>query len=559
MNKIFGLVLLACVLSGPVYAETVVPSKITETVLFSNEALIAREASAKVGKGLNTLAIELKEYMVDKDSVQAKVMGYGEVYSVQLKDVQMREMPQDAVIAVRKKIEDLENQRRELADAAGVIQKKELFLGAIIDFAKVQVPQDIKTQFPSVENLDKALSFLDAQYGAVNKGKLALDLKLKELDKEIDAAKRELADIAGPGNKRTQVIEILFNADKDQEIKIEATYLAYYAAWQPQYKVNVSADLKQISMVMFATITQKTGEDWKDVRVVLSNVIPLKGAELPGLLSWTVDIQRPEPPAPRRSGGAMFKMAMASRAPMEEAAEMSADGMGGGIGGPPPVPEAEFTGAVAKELPLAFEYQFPQPLDMASQEKETMLPVFTKNITGNFFYYAVPKESSLTFLVCRAQSDKEVLSAPLNVYFAGRYVGKTFLSEKKPGQDFDLNLGADREVIIKRETLKDKLKETTFFGKVERGTIVRELQFKITVENLKSKAIAIKVLDNIPVSKTDKVTVSDVKLMPEPAQKDYRDQAGVMLWDLTLNPKEKKEITIEFTVAYPKDTPVTNL
>jgi uncharacterized protein (TIGR02231 family) len=547
-----------CFAAGSVYAETVVPSKITEVVLFSNEALIARDATAKVQKGLNTVAIELKEYMVDKDSVQAKVMGYGEVYSVQLKDIQMRDMPQDAVSAAQKKIEDLENGRRELTDRAGVIGKKELFLSAIIDFAKVQVPHDIKTQFPSVENLDKALTFLDAQYAAVNKEKQALDLKIKELDKTIDAAKRELDDIAAPGLKKKQVIEILFNADKDQEITVEATYLAYYAGWQPQYKVNVSADLKQVSMVMFATITQKTGEDWNDVRVVLSNVIPLKGAELPGLQSWTVDIQRPAPPPAPRAAGGMFKMAMASRAPMmEEAAEMSADGMGGGIGGPPP--EAEFTGAVAKELPLAFEYAFPQPLGMASQEKETLLPVFTKSITGNFFYYAVPKENSLTFLVCRAQSDKEVLSAPLNVYFAGRYVGKTFLSEKKPGQDFDLNLGADREVIVKRETIKDKLKETTFFGKVERGTIVRELQFKITVENLKSRQVTIKVLDNIPVSKTDKVEVRDVKLAPEPAQKDYLDQAGVMLWDLTLNPKEKKEITIEFTVAYPKDTPVTNL
>lgn len=557
MRKMLGFVLVACLAAGPAYAETAAPSKIKEVVLFSNEALIARDAVAKVQKGLNTVAIELKEYMVDRDSVQAKVMGYGEVYSVQLKDIQEREMPQDAVRAAQKKVEELENQRRELTDTAGVIGKKELFLGAIIDFAKVQVPQDIKTQFPSVENLDKALAFLDAQYTAVNKGKQTLDLKLKELDKAIDAAKRELNDIAGPGQKKKQVIEILFNADRDQEIKVEATYLAYYAGWQPQYKVNVSADLKQISLVMFATITQKTGEDWDNVRVVLSNVIPLKGAELPGLNSWTVDIQRPEPsPAPRRSRG-MFKMAMAARAPMEEAAEMSADGMGGGIGGP--APEAEFTGAVAKELPLAFEYQFPQPLGMASQDKETMLPVFTKNITGNFFYYSVPKENSLTFLVCRAQSDKEVLSAPLNIYFAGRYVGKTFLPEKKPGQDFDLNLGADREVMVKRETIKDKLKETTFFGKVERGTIVRELQFKITVENLKDRQISIKILDNIPVSKTDKIEVRDVKLLPEPARKDYLDQAGVMLWDLTLNPKEKKEITIEFTVAYPKDTPVTNL
>ena len=49
--------------------------------------------------------------------------------------------------------------------------------------------------------------------------------------------------------------------------------------------------------------------------------------------------------------------------------------------------------------------------------------------------------------------------------------------------------------------------EETFFGKIERKTIVRTIAFKITVENLKDKPVTIKIVDSIPVSRTDKIEV----------------------------------------------------
>ena len=129
------------------------------------------------------------------------------------------------------------------------------------------------------------------------------------------------------------------------------------------------------------------------------------------------------------------------------------------------------------------------------------------------------------------------------------------IGEKKPGEEFEINLGADRDVIIKREKVKDKSQET-FFGKIERLTIIRELAFKITVEDLKDKNVKLKLLDSVPVSKTDKIEVKDLKIAPDPAKTNYQDKEGVMFWEMDLKSKEKKEISIEFTVTYPKDTPI---
>jgi uncharacterized protein (TIGR02231 family) len=178
-------------------------------------------------------------------------------------------------------------------------------------------------------------------------------------------------------------------------------------------------------------------------------------------------------------------------------------------------------------------------------------------LKGEFLYYALPKTSPLTFLICKASADKELLGGMLNVYFGGRYVGKTSLSEKKAGEEFDLNLGADREVKVSREKLRDKMKET-FWG-MERKNVVRDLAFKITVENLKDKPIKMRVLDSVPVSRTDKIEVKDVKITPNPTEKNYQEKEGVLLWELDIKPGERKEIRIEFTVTYPKDQPISGL
>jgi len=85
------------------------------------------------------------------------------------------------------------------------------------------------------------------------------------------------------------------------------------------------------------------------------------------------------------------------------------------------------------------------------------------------------------------------------------------------------------------------------------------MAFKITLENIKDKPIKIKVLDSIPVSRTDRIEVKDLKITPEPAEKNYQDKEGVCLWEFELESNEKRDISIEFVVTYPKDTPLFGL
>ena len=543
MKNIISLVLFAILGVGLCFSQEVVPSKIKEVTLFTNQALIKREASLRVKKGLNELFLEIEAFGLDRDSVSAKVYGEGSLYSVQFKEIYLKEAPQKKIRELQEKIEELEEKKKSLVNQLSILGKQERFLDSVVDFSQTQIPEDLKTTFPKVDDLEKILGFLGRNLQSINQEREGFNKEIKELDEEIEVLEKELATLKRPHQKTKKVIEIVFDSKKDQPVKIEADYLVYNSRWQPLYKIDVPLNLGEVNLVMFSKIRQKTGEDWKDIKLSISNVIPLRGVGLPTLSSWFLDVRKRV--KRHRPGVDMF----AALKGMRKAITFE-EKEGAGL--------ANFVYAIKKELPLSFEYQLPQTLTIESKDKDTLLPLFSKTLKGEFFYYVVPKVSPLTFLVCKTFSDKELLSGPLNVYFGGRFIGKTYLTEKKPNEEFYLNLGADREIKVKREKVKDKIKET-FFGKIERKTVIRELAFKITVENLKEKPVKLKLLDSIPISRTDRIEVKNIKLTPEPKEKNYQDKEGVNLWEFDIQSKEKVEINIEFIVTYPKDIPIYGL
>jgi uncharacterized protein (TIGR02231 family) len=522
-------------------AGTSEPSKIKDVTLYSNQALVTREADIEVRQGFNEIQISLDAFRIDPDSVTARVFGEGEILSVQYKELPVVDAPQDFINNLAKKIEALQISRQGVIDKKRILQNKATFLGAFLEFSQTQIPKEIQTRLPAVEDLENTLAFLDTGFGEIYAGLQTLDIEIKKLDAEIKALEEELQARKGAAKANAKVIAIQFNAAKSQHIRVETQYLVQHAGWSPLYKVSVSSGFDAIDMTMFAKITQKSGENWRSASLSVSNVIPLRGVRLPSLSSWILDIPRPLARVARRSG-AVAQKSVPGAMMADEATEVEK--------GPE---EAAFAETEVRRLSLSFEYILPQPVDIESRDTETVLPLFTKNLQGTVSHFTIPQKSLRTYLVARISADSELLPGPLNVYFGGRYVGKTLLAEKRAGEGFELALGADREVTVKREKIRDKVKETAFFGKVERDTVVREVAYKMTVENLKSVSATVKVLDNIPVSRTDRIELKDIVITPEPAVKNFNDREGVMLWNLDLAPSEKREINIAFVVSYPKE------
>ena len=537
-----SIIFMILCLDRTCFSEEIVSSRIKEVVLFSNQALVKREGSCKVKKGLNDLFLEIEPFNLDKDSVSAKVYGEGSLYSVQFKEIYLRKPVQEEIRNLRERIKNLEEDKKSMLDQLRVLDAQERFLNSVVEFSQVQIPKDLTTTFPKIEDLEEMLKFLEENMKAINQEKARLRKEIGDLEEEMEVLKKELTTLEEPSQKTRKVIEIVFFSEKEQMIKVEASYIVYNSGWQAFYKVDVPLSLEEVNLMMFAKIKQKSGEDWSKVKLSISNAIPLKGIDLPTPSSWYLDIIR------RKEKRGILLRAELEKARTERVSWEQE----------PNIPPADFTYALKKEMPLSFEYQLPQSLSIKSKEKETLLPLFSKRLEGEFFYYIFPRLSPLSFLICQVSPDEELLPGPLNVYFGGRFVGRTYLPEKRAGEEFYLNLGVDRGVRVKWEKIKDKRTET-FFGKIKRKTVIRDLAFKINIENLKEKPIVVKVIDTIPVSRTDRIEVKNVKIVPLPKEKNYQGKEGVNLWELQIKAKRKAEINIEFTITYPENEPISGL
>jgi uncharacterized protein (TIGR02231 family) len=527
-------------------------NRITEIVVYTNQAYVKRQVQAKVRTGLNRMLIETRAFKVDTESVQARVYGEGEILSVQYNELPVKDFAQDDVQQLVSKKKQLEHQRTALKNKNAVGEKQQRFLDSLIGFAETDMPTKMKTQFPTTENLQTMLEFLGDSFQNLTDKGLELKRQIEDLDREITVVERQLKKLSQPKTAAQKVVEVLFESPKAQELRIDVFYVAERALWEPVYKVDIALDLSRISLTMFARIQQKTGERWENVKLSVSNAMPLKGAALPDIESWYLSL----PCSDMAWAGAAVEFGAAEDLDgglVQSLAEEVEEEVALDDAQEPP-PEADFTQAVQNELPLAFEYDLPQPINMDSGNTETLLPLSTWDMQGDFFIYAVPKNDPRSYLVCHSTADGALLAGRLNVHFGGRFVGGTLLEEKKAGEDFLINLGVERGVKIRREKITDKLTET-FFGKVDRSSVAREMEYRIVMENLKEEAVQVRLMDCIPVSKTDRIQIKDVEATPKPSVNDYQEQEGVMQWDIDLKPKAVNDIRIKFFVKHPKNNP----
>ncbi len=532
--------LFIAIAPAPLAAATV-PSRIQSATVYADRARVVRGAEASVEAGVNEIRLQTTAFHIDPESVMARVFGQGELLGVQYRQVPVDTHPQENIEALRGRLRELERRLGALNDEKAVLDRRRAFLDSFIDFSKTQVPREIQTRLPDASTLEATLAFVERGYGEANAQRQALDLKIETLQGEIDVTRRELAALEGRGEKQLQVIEILFEAARPQTIRIEAEYQVAGAFWRPLYRAAVPESADSVALSLFAGIHQKSGEDWPDAVLTVSNALPLSGGRLPDLAPWVVDLPRPVAKAQMRAMDAA--VLGAAPAPAAEAGQELEES------GPP---QAALAQAEVRRSALAVEYSLPRPVAVASQDKETLVPVFTRTLQGKFHHLAVPKMRPAAFLVCQTEADSELLPGPMQVYFAGQYLGKTQMSEMRAGGPFDLNLGLDRTLLVHREKVSDKRRET-FFGQIERDTVVRDIGYRIHLENLGDRPATVQLLDHVPVSRIDRIRITDLAFDPAPDQRNDQGREGVMRWERPLEPGQKETVEIRFTVSYPKE------
>jgi uncharacterized protein (TIGR02231 family) len=131
-------------------------------------------------------------------------------------------------------------------------------------------------------------------------------------------------------------------------------------------------------------------------------------------------------------------------------------------------------------------------------------------------------------------------------------MGQGYVPMLSPGDETRLGFGADDLIKVKRAEVKRLTGEEGILT----TSNVDTRAYDITIKNLHDFAIPVQVLDQMPVSTTEDITVEVLPGMTQPTVKDFEKKPGVLAWSFDLEPKAEKTIKHGFKITMPEDMKV---
>lgn len=553
MKKILAIFLAAgFFLSGFVYTfaqDAEADSKISEVTVYPDSALITRAASLKLDAGERKVIFSNIIPELDENSLKVSGAGSAEfkILGAKLKKEFLKEAPAERVKQLQEEIQKLEDERKKQENLKQILSEEKEFLNSIRLFSNGQIPKDLVTRMPPVKDLEDTFKLLDTKLKDNFMQLVDADLNIREIDKKTDVLRRELGEISSSTQRIKRSILVDLEVTKPGNLDLKVSYLARSAFWSPIYDARANFEKSEVELISYGIITQTTGEDWQDVEISLSTAKPSIGGRMPYIAPWFI---RPYEQPRVMNNAVRYKSDMSMQFEAFDEVESKLAGAG---------PQAS-TYATAQEKGIAVVYKLAHRTSVKSDGSEHKLPISSQALKSDFEYSAYPRVSTFAYLGSRVinAKDLQLLAGVVNIFLDGDYVGTSSIDNIGPGEEFDLYLGVDENVKVKREQIEKKVDETLIAG-IPSPTKQTQFKYKLTAENYKSRKIKLKLFEAMPVSEHDRIKVKIEKVALEPKQKDWKDRKGIWLWELELEPKAKQEILYNFIVEHPRDMQLEGL
>ncbi|MDN3581332.1 DUF4139 domain-containing protein [Mucilaginibacter flavus] len=504
-----------------------VASKVQKVTVFLRGAQVSRTAQVSINAGTSDLVFDGISPGIDVNSIQVHANGEFTVLSVK-SEINYSEALKSAKA---KQIEDLRALQKGIRDKTDMLSN-------MISIYQTEEAVLAKNQFvrPENQNLDVA------------KLKLALDFQTERLT-SLRQKERLINNQVTALNDEFQKYEDQINIINQQEdvssaniivtvaskIALQSAFTLSYvvgnASWYPSYDIRAKNVNSPVTIVYKANISQKSGEDWRNVKLSLSTGNPsvnnVKQELNPYFVNFTPKYEK------------NYSQSTGSVSSLSEVAVVGYSSR-----------NKEYTFPVQVNMvenQTNVEFNIDNPYSIKDDGKVCQVEINQVATNASYQYFVVPKLSTDVFLTARITDWNKFnfLSGEANLYYEGTYVGKSKIDTRGTNDTLSLPLGVDKNILVKRTLEK---------GFVDRsGSNAKETRnWLIEVKNRKNQKVNLLVEDQVPVSQNALVIV-DVQ-NTSGAKPD--DATGKLSWNFLLNSQDDKKVQLKYLVKYPKDQSV---
>jgi hypothetical protein len=265
--------------------EKELKTNIQQVTIFSNGAQVFENGSVQVDAGETTLIIKGKSPYMDEKSLQVKSTGALTILSVNHRSNYLEKKlvsQNDSLVTLLDKenlnLDKLVAEQDVLKEKMALLQNNKNLGGANIGL--------------SMTALKQALDFFEKEISAIKSEEINNRRKQQETRLRIERLERQINDFQSQPITPVSEVWIKVIAQRAGTANFAVSYLVSGAGWFPKYDIRAINIQKPIQIQYKAEIWQNTGNDWKNVKIKLSNAQPNKNSSLPELQKWNLTYAR---------------------------------------------------------------------------------------------------------------------------------------------------------------------------------------------------------------------------------------------------------------------------
>jgi uncharacterized protein (TIGR02231 family) len=549
-----------------------VDSRISAATVYLDRAVVTRTAGVELTAGEHALVFERLPASLLDQSLQASGRGTATatILDVTAQTAYVDFTPNERVKELEDQLLGLQKQQRSLGDRAQILDDQRDFVKRMLAASTGTVIYPLggdaahgggTAARPTLDEWQKLYAYSEETFGKIAAELQSLDTQREELKLKHTAITQQLSELRGARGKSFKTVTVRVAVAAPGKLDVTLKYAVPGANWAPSYDARLRAADRAVELTYYGLVRNGTGEDWTDLALTLSTARPSLGGGAPELTPWIVDVARPQMELAAAPVMLERQKAVAARAQVFN--QMAAFKSGSGGSEPNEDREAQVLTATVEAGATSATFKIPVAVTLAANNTVQKVPIATAKLAANLQYQATPKLMESAFLSAYAvnATDYPLLAGAMNTFLDDTFVAASSLKTVMPGEKFELQLGADDGIAIKRRLVNRFAENTGLTNKGRRVTY----DVLLTVTNNKQTAERVVFKEPLPVSRQEKIEVN----LLVPAEKDVgtkeqpkevtREEDGKLVWRLELKPGEKREVPVKFNVEYPGDLNVTGL
>jgi uncharacterized protein (TIGR02231 family) len=538
-------------------AEKGIASRITKVTVYSDRALVSREAPVALTTEPVVIRFTKLPGWVDEGSVRAAT-STGKIIDIVVERRFLARSTDEGFRKVELKHKQLLQRLQALDDELAILNTQQEHVESIRVFSTDKLSKDAVMHDIKVDTYGQVVDFVTDTLRKTAAARRNIQFEREQLAPDVAASSRKLEELARLTKLEETTVAVTVQGAAAGNANLTLTYATPGATWEPMHEMRAAAnDPDSVELSSFAVVTQTTGEDWSNAELSFSTQSSSDSERIPELemlaLGKTQETSRSVTRQITSFSSAQKKFeeqnrhwnrmnqATSQKVSEIEQFEQSYSSNLAMLERVQSKTVAIFQGLQTRGTTAHFTAK--DPSIVRSDGRSIRLRLGTSRIKARRQIIAAPEESlnaAITFEL-NNKTNQPLLPGNVARYHDGAFLGMTDIDFVAKDEDFSVFFSVADQIKLTRELDKHQ----SSLVRKERNRM--QLSFVSTAKNLSDRKVTIVLAERVPVSENGEIRVTNVKIAPN----EKTDAKGIVRWTVTLEPREQREFRISYQVEYP--------